>query len=641
MHINSLWKPLLVLAAASLMAGCATTKIVTIKTVPENATVSIGGAAAVPGQVNQKLTFNPSSATIEATAHLDGYQDGSIQISYEPSKQKKYLIQLMRFQKTVQIESEPSGAIVLINGQSQGVAPLVTNLTFADSNQPITVKLQKDGYLDGTIQIAYTPADQKEYTVQLSRFHKTVHLQSDPAGATVFLNGQPAGITPLTKDLTFDDANQSMAVTVRKEGYKDGTVQIAYAPVSQTEYTVQLSRFQKTVRVQSDPVGATVFLNGQPAGITPLTKDLTFDNVNQSIAVTVRKEGYKDGTNTISYAPVSQTEYSVTLEKIEAIPMTLVEVGPQPTDNGVKLALTRKPTLAYLEVIERSPNVAAVTRVTDNQDKGVNIGPPILSPTDDVLLFTAIVEEDNGAWYSNIQEQRVGSFGITRLTYGKWHDAFPAYTPDGTNVVFSSNRTSSNPTLWQVKSDGPGGLTKLTYTQAEDYSPFVAPDNRTIVFASNPPGAEEPQIWMLSRDNNLLTQLREGETPRVSPDGKRILFVRQDKLSKRHQLWVMSIDGASETQLSQNTDYDIIDARWSPDGKWIVYASDEGFDSHNNRNYDIWLMTANGSQRTQLTTNGSLDDSPCWDHEGKTIYFRSNRGGAWNIWRFEPILSAE
>jgi hypothetical protein len=492
---NPLWKPILALAAASFIAGCTTTKTVTIKTVPEHAAISIDGAKVGPSPVTQTLNFNPSSKTFEASARLNGYQGGSIQIGYQPS--------------------------------------------------------------------------------------------------------------------------------------------------AQMEYTIQLSRFQKTVHVQSDPVGATVFLNGQQAGITPLTKDLTFDEANQSIAVTVRKDGYKDGTNAIAYAPVSQTDYSVTLEKIEAIPMTLVDVGPQPTDNGLKLRLTHKPTLAYLEIIERSPNVAAVTRVTDNQDKGINIGPPILSPTDDVLLFTEIVEETNGAWYSNIQEQRVGSFGKTRLTYGKWHDAFPAFTPDGSNVVFSSNRTSSNPTLWQVKADGPGGLTKLTYTQAEDYSPFAAPDNRTIVFASIPPGAEEPQIWTLSRDNNLQTQLREGETPRVSPDGKRILFVRQDKLSKRHQLWVMSIDGASETQLSQNTDYDIIEARWSPDGKWIVYASDEGFDSHNNRNDDIWLMTANGSQRTQLTTNGSRDDSPCWDHAGKSIYFRSNRGGAWNIWRVQPILPAE
>src|SRR5207249_2640612 len=64
-------------------------------------------------------------------------------------------------------------------------------------------------------------------------------------------------------------------------------------------------------------------------------------------------------------------------------------------------------------------------------------------------------------------------------------------------------------------------------------------------------------------------------------------------------------------------------------------ASNEGRDSKGRRNYDIWLMAADGSSRTQLTTNGSWDDAPCWDHKGEFIYFRSNRGGAWNIWRLK------
>ncbi len=308
---------------------------------------------------------------------------------------------------------------------------------------------------------------------------------------------------------------------------------------------------------------------------------------------------------------------------------------------GVKLTLTTRPTLAYLEVIERSPNVAAITRVTANEDRTVNVGAPVLSPRDNTMIFTEIVKEQDNSWYSNIQKERVGEPAKTPLTYGKWQDMFPAFTPDGSNVVFSSNRTSKNPTLWQISSEHAGGNTKLTYTQAEDYSPCVSPDNKSIVFASNPPGADEPQIWSLSRDSSLLTQLREGEAPQVSPDGKRILFIRKDKLTEIPQLWVMGIDGSGETQLSQNTNYRIEDPRWSPDGKWIVYASNEGLDSKRNQNFDIWLMAANGSKRTQLTTNGSEDRSPCWDNEGKTIYFLSNRGGAWNIWRFQPILPTE
>jgi Tol biopolymer transport system component len=35
----------------------------------------------------------------------------------------------------------------------------------------------------------------------------------------------------------------------------------------------------------------------------------------------------------------------------------------------------------------------------------------------------------------------------------------------------------------------------------------------------------------------------------------------------------------------------------------------------------------------QVTTNGSWDDHPAWDPAGAAIYFRSNRGGDWNIWK--------
>ena len=137
----------------------------------------------------------------------------------------------------------------------------------------------------------------------------------------------------------------------------------------------------------------------------------------------------------------------------------------------------------------------------------------------------------------------------------------------------------------------------------------------------------------------LPTQLREGKAPQISPDGERILFVRTQSVNEPNQIWVMNIDGGAETQLTQNMDYDALNPKWSPDGQWIVFSSNEGLDSKGRRNYDIWLMDADGSKKTQLTTNGSRDDTPCWDHTGTSIYFRSNRGGNWNIWRFEPIMS--
>lgn len=395
--------------------------------------------------------------------------------------------------------------------------------------------------------------------------------------------------------------------------------------------------YTKTVKIASDPGMATIYLNGVESGITPLTKELKFKKgkVFEAIA---EKEGYKEGKITIGIEPKDKTDYYIALEKIETVSIELVSFEPQPTAKGVKLAIIRKPTLAYLELIERSPNVKSVTRITNNEDKALQIGPPILSPIEDVLVYRVFIEEQTGSSYSNIWRTTVGSVGKTRVTYGKWRDLFPSFTPDGQYLIFSSNRTTANPTLWRIKLSGGGGITNITNTLSEDYSSVVSPDGKVIAYTSNPPEAEEPQIWTININGNLPTQLREGETPRISPDAKKILFVRKDKISGSKQIWSMSIDGGDETQLTQNVDYDAIDPKWSTDGKWIVFSSNEGMDSKKRRNYDIWLMTEGGSKKTQLTTNGSRDDSPYWSHDGKFIYFRSNRGGTWNIWRFELIM---
>jgi Tol biopolymer transport system component len=331
----------------------------------------------------------------------------------------------------------------------------------------------------------------------------------------------------------------------------------------------------------------------------------------------------------------------------------LVEPKPVQTQEGVKLEATRTQILAYKEVIERSPNVKSVTRVTENEDPGIVIGQAVASPTEEVIVYSQLTlnwnEPKAGEGtpeirlkaQSSLYKQTIGSPAKTRITFGTRADLDPAFSSDGKSIIFSGNRTGPAPTLWRINLTGGGGITKLSSTATEDYSPCIAPENKAIVYNCNPPGADEPQIWIMGYNGLLPTQLREGLCPQVSPDGKRILFARMDKESKKWQLWTMSIDGSEETQVSNNMAYDVCEGRWSPDGKKIIYASNEGVDSNGKKNFDIWVMDSDGTNKTQLTTNGSHDDWPCWDREGKYIYFRSNRGGTWNLWRFEPVVSSE
>jgi TolB protein len=49
-------------------------------------------------------------------------------------------------------------------------------------------------------------------------------------------------------------------------------------------------------------------------------------------------------------------------------------------------------------------------------------------------------------------------------------------------------------------------------------------------------------------------------------------------------------------------------------------------------NWDIWVINADGSGETRLTTDDSVDGLPAWNPEGTHVAFLSNRGGTWAIW---------
>ncbi len=351
-------------------------------------------------------------------------------------------------------------------------------------------------------------------------------------------------------------------------------------------------------------------------------------------------------------------------ERVVAV--DFIDVKEEVTSTGLtestKILYVQKKTWAYLDVIEKSPNVKTVSRVTNNDNDDVFYGFMDYSPVGDVIAYsmTEKVEEIfktekkktsllSEIYTSNIWKQRIGSFAKTRLTYGKRIDTGPSFSRDGSKVVFSSDRSGRNTKIWMLNVDGGGGLRLLTSTPAEDYSPYASRAADLVTYTSIPDGASEPQIWTVDTLGRLATQLREGKDPRISPDGKWIAFLRKESKEPCdkdddssgdtiYQIWKMTVEGDSETQLTMNEDYCVKDPMWSPDGKWIVYSSNENIDSNKRRNYDIWLMATDGTQRMQLTTNGSMDILPTFDRTGEHILFISNRGGKWNVWRFTPVI---
>jgi hypothetical protein len=152
----------------------------------------------------------------------------------------------------------------------------------------------------------------------------------------------------------------------------------------------------------------------------------------------------------------------------------------------------------------------------------------------------------------------------------------------------------------------------------EDSVPRWSPDGLSLVYATKRVGPHHNSlIWTHSLPQHSELELGLGDTPDWSNDGQRIV-------AKANTLVIMGRTGGNVSQLTSNPSDSSPD--WSPAGSKIAFMRDTG------GNWDIWVINADGSGETRLTTDDSIDGLPAWNPEGTHIAFLSDRGGTWAIW---------
>jgi Tol biopolymer transport system component len=87
-------------------------------------------------------------------------------------------------------------------------------------------------------------------------------------------------------------------------------------------------------------------------------------------------------------------------------------------------------------------------------------------------------------------------------------------------------------------------------------------------------------------------------------------------------------DGTGLTQLTYDTSDTNPEA--SPDGKQIAFMSQR------DGNWEVYVMSIDGSEIKRLTNNVADDGLPIWSPDGRTIAFASDRGGEWAMWAMNP-----
>ena len=138
-------------------------------------------------------------------------------------------------------------------------------------------------------------------------------------------------------------------------------------------------------------------------------------------------------------------------------------------------------------------------------------------------------------------------------------------------------------------------------------SPAWSPDHSQILFVSNRGGG--PQIYLMDSAGDAphrisYTSSNYCTSPAWSPKGDKVAFVC--RADRGHQLFIANPDGSGAEQLTSlgsNEDPD-----WSPDGRYIVFATTFG----KGPVFNLALMRADGSGIRQLTNSRGGDTDPAW-----------------------------
>jgi Tol biopolymer transport system component len=272
-----------------------------------------------------------------------------------------------------------------------------------------------------------------------------------------------------------------------------------------------------------------------------------------------------------------------------------------------------------------------------------------LSPDGQNVIFAVTSHDEQGSLYSNLFIKRADDVagGVARLTEGsRYMDTLPKIANDGSNyLVFTTNRGDrTKPDIYRtnlIDNRLSGGLSRLTSDLRFNFWPTYCDANRQLFYLSVEPNfpLAETQVCSIRFDGSLPTQMPVTAVEIDNSLKDTVYFVRVDADTKKRQIYSITTDGKLETALLNQEEFkssNCFDPAPSPDGSRILFVSDNGVDSQERHNNDIYIMNADGTGLQRLTQNGSDDVMPAWSpSEDGVIFFLSNRGGAYNIWRMK------
>jgi len=193
----------------------------------------------------------------------------------------------------MQFDSEPRGADLYVDDQLKGKTPLTTEILETGSN----VRVSLFGYKTWQREVTVTAGESQEYpTIELAIADGLVDITSSPGGASVTIDTEFKGNTPLTVPLS---PLKEHRVELYLEGFKKAVRTVLVKPELHSSLAVNLSPIIGNIKLTIEPNDAEVLVDNRMYGRGSQLLKLTA----KQHAVKIQKPGYKAQTLNVTPRP--------------------------------------------------------------------------------------------------------------------------------------------------------------------------------------------------------------------------------------------------------------------------------------------------------------------------------------------------
>ncbi|MEO8041248.1 MAG: DPP IV N-terminal domain-containing protein [Acidobacteriota bacterium] len=235
---------------------------------------------------------------------------------------------------------------------------------------------------------------------------------------------------------------------------------------------------------------------------------------------------------------------------------------------------------------------------------------------------------------------------LTQLTFAEGIEEYPAWSPDGTRVAYTGEVGGVRKIF--VKELASGEERQLTQGDGDEIQAAWSPDGAQILFVRAQKTGEKLQpadvfgafdggdIWMLDIQSAAEKKIVENAyNPAFSLDGKSIAY--DASRSGPRRIWTSDSNGHNPQQISTDVSEESshVRPRWSTDGKRLVFQNIE------RTKFNIRTVELDGRKMTSITNDVNNNLNPVWSGNNHYVYFSSDRGGGYNIWRARVSSAGE